>query len=332
MAAKTAESKDPKKTTRKVKPNPTMSATPEKWTWQDAEQALAKNTTNRHLREGDVAKYARLMGEKLWGAQGAKQGFKASAAPIIFDWDENLIDGQHRLHGQVKSRTTQYWYVLRDVPPETQQIIDTGIARSAADALKFAGFQNYIILASVARWAWMLEQGVTSSGRVKVANDEIVDMVLRHPDLAHSAAMGSYVRSAGFVPVHPTPIGAAHWWIAQHNGHDEAAIFMERMAHMNREENGSAILALLRRFSQAREKNEHIRTRVQIAMIVKAWNLDVERTFVHKLPSRSRTGEYPLPEVLVRTESQEDTFGPLPGTEVDEDSLVEQTIEEPEAS
>jgi len=300
-----------------------MSEKPEKWTWQMAEESLSRNATNRHLREGDVAKYARLMGEKLWGAPGAKQGFRASAAPLVYDWDGNLIDGQHRLHAQVKSRSTQYWYILRDVPPETQQIIDTGIARSASDALKFAGYGNYIILASVARWAWMLEQGVTSSGRVKVANDEVVDMVNRHPDLVHSAAMGSYVRGAGFVPVNPTPIGAAHWWIAQHSGHDEAAIFMERLAHMQREEEGSAILALLKRFSQAREKNEHIQTRIQIAMIVKAWNLDVERAYVHRLPSRSRTGEYPLPEVLKRVESQEDTFGPLPDHEVVEDDEIE---------
>src|SRR4249919_2348410 len=126
-------------TERKTKPDPTMTPKPEKWTWQMAEEHLAKNTTNRHLRDGDVAKYARLMSEKLWGAPTAKQGFKASAMPLVFDWDGNLIDGQHRLHAQVKSRTTQYWYVLRNVPPETQQIIDTGIYRTAADALKFAG-------------------------------------------------------------------------------------------------------------------------------------------------------------------------------------------------
>ena len=305
-------------TERKTKPDPTMTGRPEKWTWQMAEEALGKNTINRHLREGDVAKYGRLMAEKLWGVKDAKQTFRASAMPLVFDWDGNLIDGQHRLHAQVKSRTTQYWYVLRNVPPETQQIIDTGIYRTSADLLKFAGYQNYIVLASVARWAWMLEQGVTSSGRVKVANDEVLDMVLRHPDLTHSAEIGQYVRGAGFVPVNPTPIGAAHWWIAQHNDHAEADMFMERIAHMTKEDEGSAILALLKRFSQAREKNEHIQTRIQIAMLVKAWNLDVERAYVHRLPSRSRTGEYTLPEVAKRIESQEDAYGPLPGHEVDE--------------
>lgn len=310
------------------RPTPSMSPTPEKWTWQMAEEALAKNTTNRHLRDADVHKYARLMKDKLWGAPNAKAGHRASPGPLIFDWDGNLIDGQHRLHAQVSSKSTQYWYVLRDVPPETQHNIDTGIARTAADALKFAGYQNYIVLSSVARWSWLLEQGQASSGRIKVSNDEIKDMVDRHQDLQHSAAMGAYARG-GFVTVNPTPMGAAHWWIAQFNDHQEADLFLDRFVHMNREPDGSAILALIKRFTQSREKSEHIQTRIQIAMIVRTWNLDVERAYVQRLPSRSRTGEYPVPEPLKRVESQEDSFGPLDsGAVIDEQGGEELSIAE----
>jgi hypothetical protein len=301
---------------RKTKPNPMMSPEPEKWTWQMAEEALAKNVANRHLRSADVAKYARMMKEKLWGAGEAKANYRAATNPLVFDWDGNLIDGQHRLHAQVRSKTTQYWYVLRDVPPETQKNIDTGLSRSTSDALKFAGYANYIVLASVGRWAWLLEQGQAGNGKIKVGQDEILDMVERHPDLVHSASMGQYART-GFIPVYPTPMGAAHWWIAQYNDHAEADMFVDRFVHMNREPDGSAILALLKRFTQAREKSEHIQTRNQIAMIVKAWNLDVERAYVQRMPARSRTGEYMLPEVAVREVSQEDTFGPLSDAEFD---------------
>lgn len=307
---------------RKSKPTPTicgMEIPPEKWTWQQAEEALSRNVSNRHIRDASVAQYERLMTDKLWGSKEAKQGHRAAAGFIVFDWDDNLIDGQHRLYAQVRSRTTQYHYVLRMVPPDTQHIIDIGIARSAADGLKFLGYQNYIVLASVARWAWLLEQGLSGSRKIKVSNDEVYDMVQRHPDLVHSAQYGQYARG-GFIKVHPTPIGAAHWWIAQHNDHTEADMFVDRMVNMNREQPGSAILALLKRFSEAKEKREYIQTRVQIAMIVKAWNLDVDRSYVHRIPSKSRSGEYALPEVAIRLESQEDSFGPL--TE-DENELLE---------
>ena len=309
--------------TAKRKPDPTIcgqDVKPEKWTWQMAEEALAKNVSNRHIRDSSVAQYQRLMQDSLWGTKDAKQGYRSSSQFVIFDWDGNLIDGQHRLYAQVRSKTTQYHYVLRDVPPSTQHYIDIGTPRSAADALKFQGYQNYIILGSVSRWAWLLEQGLSGSRKVKVSNDEVLDMVERHPDLTHSAEYGAYSRG-GFVKVNPSPVGAAHWWIAQHNDHNEADMFVERMVQMNREQPGSAILALLKRFSEAKEKREHIQTRVQIAMIVKAWNLDVERTYVSRLPSRSRSGEFQLPEVAVRIESQEDSFGPL-GDE-DENELIE---------
>lgn len=91
----------------RAKPSPTMSPEPEKWTWEMAEEALKKNVSNRKLREGQVLRFTRLMEEKQWGDKNAKQGFRCSVAPVVYDSDGNLIDAQHRLMAQVRSRTTQ---------------------------------------------------------------------------------------------------------------------------------------------------------------------------------------------------------------------------------
>jgi len=304
----------------KTKPTPTIcgaDVVPEVWSWQMAQEALAKNNSNRNLRMARVEQYMRSMVDKLWGAKEAKLQYRAAAGFIVYDWDGNLIDGQHRLHAQVQSRTTQRWYVLRDVPPSTQNQIDTGIARTAADALKFEGYANYIILASVARWAWLLEQGAATGKKIKVSNEEILDMVERHPDLAHSAEMGAYAARSGMLQkvFPPSPLGAAHWWIAQEAGHVEADMFLDRIAHLHREREGSALLALVNRFSTAAKNNEHLQTQVQIAMFLKAWNLDVERSYVQKIAARSRTGELVMPKVASRIISQEDAFGPLSDAE-----------------
>ena len=300
----------------KAKPNPTMSSVPEKWTWQMAEEALSKNTTNRNIRDNDVAKYAREMQTELWGVPEAKRGFRGSVMPLVFDWDGNLLDGQHRLTAQVRTKTTQYWYVARNQPPSVQRQLDQNITRSAADILKFAGYSNPAVLQGVCRWSWLLESGLANSGHAKVANEEILDMVSRHPDLTHAAQMGPYgVSGLLYKLLGPTPMGAALWWIAQFNDWNEADLFAERFRHMNREQDGSAILALMNRFDSARKKDEYLPTRIQIAMVVRAWNLDCDRVFVHRLPSRARSGEFPVPEPKKRTESQEDAFGPLTGAE-----------------
>lgn len=284
---------------KKKSPEPTISV--ETWTWEQAKEALLKNVSNRPLRETDVGRYSRAMstigadGKSLWGI---------CTDPMVFDWDGNLIDGQHRCTAQVSTKTTQEWLVYRDVPPETQKTINIGLMRSPADQLKFEGYSGTVILASVARWSWLLEKGMAGHGKIKVGSEEILDMVHRHPDLAHSAHMGAYART-GFVEMTPTPVGAAHWWIAQHNNHAEADMFVDRFVHMNREGDGSPVLALMKRFSEARRQRTKVPTRVQIAMVIKAWNYDVQRRYVSKISMYSRTGEYKLQDVLKREVSQE---------------------------
>lgn len=327
----------PEERKKRGKPTPTICGVeikPEKWTWQQAEAALAKNVANRHMRESVAGQYERLMGAKpsLWGAPDAKQGYRASAQFVIFDWDGNLLDGQHRLYGQVLAKVSLYHYVLRDVPPSTQRYVDIGAARLASDGLKLLGYANYTILSTTARWSWLLEHEMTHNRRIKVSPDEIYDMVERYPDLEHSAAQAAYVER---VPswkyiLGPTPIGAAHWWIAQTNGHYEADLFFDRFMHLNGEPDGSAIWALWNRLTTAHKDGEFIRTRIEIAMLLKAWNLDVARGFVKRLPSKGgRGGELTVPEVALRTESQEDgNYGPLPELTAEDEDTEEVEDEE----
>ena len=302
------------------KPKQVMTAEPERWTWQQAEEALSKNVINRNPRKSAVAAFVRLMAEKKWGTTTGVRSVHACVAPIIFDWDGNLIDGQHRLYAQVQSKTAQYWYVLRNADPRAQLVIDGGTARSASDALKFAGYANYTQLSSIARWAWLLEQGLTNSGKIKVANDEVVDMVDRHPDLEHSAAIASYANGTNGIyrPLLKTTwVGAAHWWIAQYNSHMEADLFIERFVHPNKEVDGSALLALMNRFGSAEQNDEHIPHHIQIAMVVRCWNLDVLGKYVQKMPAKTRNGEFRLDPVSVRNVSQEIRFGPFSEAEIE---------------
>jgi hypothetical protein len=268
----------------------------ETWTWQDAEEALKKNVSNRHLREADVAKYARSMKARLWGN---------CVAPMCFDWDGNFIDGQHRAHAQVVTRTTREWLVYRNLPPETQKNIDTGLPRAPYDQLRFEGYGNSIVLASTARWAFALKNDLMNV-RIKVASEEIVQMVKKHEDLVHSAYMGQQARQAWVAQLSPSPVAAAHWWVAQHNDHAEADMFIDRMIHLNHEPDGSPVLAMMKRFSELNRPRprQHVPTRDQIAFIIKTWNYDVDRRYVSKMNLYTKSGDYRLQPVKKREISQ----------------------------
>jgi hypothetical protein len=298
--------------TRKSKPTPKMSPTPEKWTWQMAEEALAKNNNNRPIRWAAVDSYARQMEEGKWGTQEALAAFRGAPAPLIFDWNGDIVDAQHRLLAQVKSQTTQHWYVLRDVPPDTRAFVDTNIPRSASDILKQAGYGNYTVLQGTARWGFLLERGWANTGRIKVGPEEIRQMVDLHPDLVHSADVAGATAGVNLWSgiVGPTPLGAAHWWIAQYNDHAEADLFMDRFMALNKEPDGSAVTALWNRLSSAKKGEQFLNLRTRLAMILRAWNMDVERRWVKSIPIKSKSGEFTVPEPLKRPVSQEESFGP----------------------
>jgi hypothetical protein len=108
---------------------------------KDCEEILAtKNHNNRSLRRNAVTKYAEDMKTGRY-RERTHQG-------IAFDINNNLIDGQHRLTAisrQNKSIAIRVW-VNRD--PEDYSVIDSGLARIAADSLKHIGCKNFTSIAT----------------------------------------------------------------------------------------------------------------------------------------------------------------------------------------
>lgn len=91
-----------------------------------AAQFLKQNVNNRPLRKNTVSRYAELMRRGAW---------LTSPEPIIFDFNGELINGQHRLAAVVESGCTVQLTVTRGVDPETFKVIDSGVNRTMADRL-----------------------------------------------------------------------------------------------------------------------------------------------------------------------------------------------------
>lgn len=98
-----------------------------------AEEWLGKNESNRNLRPARVAQLVRDM------QAGA---FALTGDSIKFDWNGNLIDGQHRLTAVRDSGVTIEILVVRGLAPTVRSVIDTGARRSAGDALRMVGKVN----------------------------------------------------------------------------------------------------------------------------------------------------------------------------------------------
>jgi hypothetical protein len=81
----------------------------------------------RDLKQGIVEKYSKLMTDGEWRSD--------NGTTIIYDWDGNLRDGQHRLWGVVESGVTVEFDIIYNMDPEAIRTIDVGSKRSGGDTL-----------------------------------------------------------------------------------------------------------------------------------------------------------------------------------------------------
>lgn len=95
-----------------------------------AEEWLGRNESNRNIRPARVAQFVRDM---------RAGNFSLTGETIKFDWNGNLIDGQHRLTAVRESGVSIQALVVHGLAPTVRAVIDTGSRRSAADALRMAG-------------------------------------------------------------------------------------------------------------------------------------------------------------------------------------------------
>lgn len=105
-----------------------------------AREILTKqNTRNRSIRQTQVKKLATDILEGRW---------KLTSQAISIDIDGVLIDGQHRLAAVVQAGKTVQMLFATDCEPDTFDVIDTGLGRTAADVVGLAGGKRASIIAA----------------------------------------------------------------------------------------------------------------------------------------------------------------------------------------
>lgn len=272
----------------------------ERWTPTQAKEALGTNHVNRNLREAQVKKYTRDMEEGRW---------TFCPDPIAFDKKGNLINGQHRLNAQIAANKTIQWVVVKDAPDDTQKTMDSGAVRTLPDLLQFEGFGQARTLGAVAKLALQMATGMIYTVRTtaQLSNTEVLNFIRDNEELLmHATKKGQAAANNGFLKTKPSALAAAHWWIAQHAGIEEADNFFDRISAMTNEPEGSPVIALVKRLNELARQQKRIDARWVTYMVLKAWNYDVRKMPVYKLTATTKTGEYKLIIPLRRDASDEE--------------------------
>jgi hypothetical protein len=119
--------------------------------------------------------------------------------PIRFDWDGNLIDGQHRLMAIAEGGFTVESDVIAGMDPRVKEVVDTGRQRSTGDVLTMKGFSYGKMFGAALRLLHDWEMFGLNSRRARISNQEIIDLANDNPDLMESVKFVGH-RFVGMAP------------------------------------------------------------------------------------------------------------------------------------
>lgn len=289
------------KSAREAQSNPFANRAPEivTITPELASDWLARNSSNRPLREYHVNKIARQIENDEWVFNGET---------IKFNTKGELIDGQHRLAACIMAMKPIQSIVIYNAPDNAFETIDIGKRRSISDALEQRGEVNTLILSSVLSLLWKYERGKLSakgSGWYGSENTptthESLTTLEKHPGVRESIREVGRGRSKVLSAV--APLAACHYILTHilHDGADaeDAAEFFRQLNLGVGLEEDSPVWRLRERLIANRTARQRLSSPEIMAITFKAWNAWRDGRSVRQLAWRGRGDvreTFPIPE------------------------------------
>jgi hypothetical protein len=236
-----------------------------------AEEWFCLSGGNRPINKSHVAFLANEM----------RTNWELNGEAIIFDLNERLVEGHHRLIASSENHISFRTLVVRGVSPGAKATINTGRSRSGADALAYTGkdYSNNTQLSTTAARLLDYDLGrMSTPGKVKHSNAAIVAKVEASPGLIDSVKAVHACR--GIIAI--TRLAWLHYLL--HREHPkEVEEFFSRLADGLGMTEKNSIYLLRTRFSNARMTRRNIDLNEAMALAVKAWNAFFRRKQVRAL-------------------------------------------------
>lgn len=229
----------------------------------DAKAFLNNNTQNyRNLRAMVVDRYATDMKDGNWQLTGA---------PIVFNGDGTLLDGQHRLTACVQADVPFTTVIVRGAPTESALAVDTGLKRSVADHLRRMGYTDAVALAALLRIAWQYDNNLILQAKGPTPH-QLIAYVEDHPDVTEWMNPGKRLKT--HLGITQTSASFALYATGRMGGDEtqDALAFVDQTVEGVHLEQGSSIIALRKWANRAASSTHRPSTVHQAAIVMKALN------------------------------------------------------------
>ena len=233
-----------------------------------ARRVLAKNTRNRPISEAHVQRLMNEMESGRWQYNGEA---------IKWSIDDVLLDGQHRLTALSRLEDdfpAVPFLVVRNLSTETQNTMDQGRVRAAADQLVIDGLatDNGKVIAGAIRVYLEWTRGTLFTDRIgnRISNPEVVEWAHEHPvelDMLRDLACTQLKR----VKARPSVTLATMLVLRMVDG-EAQRVFAASLYSGTNLAPGSPILALRERLDRIKETKVAVSDRDMIGFFLLAWN------------------------------------------------------------
>jgi len=231
-----------------------------------ARKWLRHNVGNRAMKDRKTSLYARDMAAGDWLVTG--DGPK-------FDTGGRLINGQHTLEAVIAADVPVSMFVFAGMDRDAQKVMDTGVKRSAADALKMEGITGCRLttLAAVSRIALGWDDGAysntTQSRRIdEVSNSQAIEWVYENPDAIAAVQKSSLM--ASLLP--PASIVAFSYLMLSRVDSEDADEFFAAIINLRTAGQGDPIAALIKRHQGSIKRGEKLSHHQHLGLLFRTWN------------------------------------------------------------
>jgi hypothetical protein len=147
---------------------------------------LAGNTHNRRIRRAYVARLAEAIRRGEWELNGE---------PIQVTAGNVLLNGQHRLMAIIQADTGVDAVVVRNLPVESQDTIDTGSRRRLSDVLGLRGEPdaNNLAAALTLLHRYRIGAKMDNSGQTAPTPHQALELLDAEPELREAVRLGRKV-------------------------------------------------------------------------------------------------------------------------------------------
>lgn len=251
---------------------------------------MEKNVKNRAIKPRALQRLVDQMNDGEWKEN--------TGEAIKFARDGTLIDGQHRLQAVINSGKTFKFLVIKGLNKEVFEVIDTGKARNAGDALHLMGVKNYYNISALIRNYLYLRAGriLNKQNDAVSTSHKIIEAYEEDPQGWHDVNQkASILYQTISKIITQTMIGCYYKFFSEQEPEETEVFFQKLCSGVGISDERDPIAVLRKIFIENAISDKRLTNSAKNAYMIVTWNSHLLGKKYKVIPYNYLKDKFPIP-------------------------------------